>query len=185
LIDGILDVSIEQKEKLYNRDSTYPLEFSIKLINDNNLRNDEVWDLTSGDEIYFIKSNNTQFGQIKLIEDTGSGGSTGTGGGTTTYSSIVITNIQIVEDKNNGKTLYNEPNPTFSNNMLNIYIGQGEKKVNITLTLDKKYNDLNISLGNSPISIGDNETTVNLNNVELNNKATITISIGYKANNTE
>ncbi|MBC7087606.1 MAG: prepilin-type N-terminal cleavage/methylation domain-containing protein [Tissierellales bacterium] len=185
LINGILDVSIEQKEKLYNRESTYPLEFSIKLINDNNLRNDEVWDLTSGDEIYFIKSNNTQFGQIKLIEDTGSGGSTGTGGGTTTYSSIVITNIQIVEDKNNGKTLYNEPNPTFSNNMLNIYIGQGEKKVNITLTLDKKYNDLNISLGNSPISIGDNETTVNLNNVELNNKATITISIGYKANNTE
>ncbi|TJX64052.1 hypothetical protein E8P77_13360 [Soehngenia saccharolytica] len=184
LINGILDVSIEQKEKLYNRKSTYPLEFSIKLINDNNLRNDSVWNLTSGDEIYFIKSSNAQFGQIKIIEDTGSGGSTGTGGGNPTYTDIVITNIKIVENKNNWKTLYDGSTPKFSNNTLNIYIGKGRKNVNIEIKFQKEYTGLIVSTANTSIKINVVGTECILNNVELGNVQTATINIGYDGDTT-
>ncbi len=181
LINGVLDVSIEQKEKLYNKESVYPLEFSIKLINDNNLRNDNVWDLTSGDEIYFIKSNNTQFGQIKLNEETGAGGSTGTGGGTTTYTDIVITNIKIEKNKNDIKN-YDYP---FSNsNKVEIDIENGYNNSDITITFKNEYNGLSISLTNASLENNFNGSKYTINNVDLNNNHTVTISIGYSGDTT-
>lgn len=178
LANGLLDVSIEQKEELYNRESTYPLDFSIKLVNNDNLRNDEVWDLISGDELYFVKSDDALFGQIKIKEGTESGGSTGTGGGeTSSYKEIIIANIKIVKN-NNVKIYESNGNPT--KNPFEIYIGQGEHNINIEITLNEKYDNLNVSLINLTPNITNDGKTINFNNVILGNNKTVTINIGYQ-----
>jgi len=177
LANGLLDVSIEQKEELYNRESTYPLDFSIKLVNNDNLRNDEVWDLISGDELYFVKSDDALFGQIKIKEGTESGGSTGTGGGeTSSYKEIIIENIKIVKNGNKEEIYEFIGNPT--ENPFNISIGQGQ--YDIEITLNEKYDNLNVSLINSTYDIIMDGTIIKLNKVKLNkNIGTVTINIGY------
>jgi len=177
LTNGVLDVSIEQKEKLYNQESTYPLDFSITLINDDNLRNDKVWDLINKNKLYFVKSNDALFGQIKIMEDVESGGSTGTGGGATpSYKEIEIVNIKIVKNKNNYE------NYKFNENPLNIYIEQGQHDIEITL--NEKYDNLNVSSINLTPEITNDGKIINFYNVILNKNKTVTINIGYQASQT-
>lgn len=183
LTNGVLDVSIEQKEKLYNQESTYPLDFSITLINDDNLRNDKVWDLIKGDKLYFVKSNDALFGQIKIKEGTESGDGNGNNSGTENpiYEEILITNIKIFKhNDNNDKELY-EYNPSFKNNIFDIEISDNSNnlKVDIEITFQKKYENISISLNGTPLDIDKNDT-LRIKDVILNNSSTISISIAYK-----
>ena len=178
LTNGVLDVSIEQKEKLYNQESTYPLDFSITLINDDNLRNDKVWDLIKGDKLYFVKSNDALFGQIKIKEDVESGDGNGDNSGTENpiYEEIIITNIKIYKNKNKYE------NYEFNENPLNIYIEQG--KHDIEITLNEKYDNLNVSSINLTHEITKDGKIIKFYNVILNNNNTVTINIGYQESQT-
>jgi hypothetical protein len=182
LANGVLDVSIEQKEKLYNQESTYPLDFSITLVNDDNLRNDQVWDLTKGDKLYFVKSNDALFGQIKIKEGTESGGGNGDnpGTGNPIYEEISITNIRIFEHKNNGgkKLIYAKLNPDFIEDTLDIKIKNNSNNliVDIEITFQKKYDNMDILLnGESDGNYKKGKSTYIIEDVQLNNSATISI----------
>jgi type II secretory pathway pseudopilin PulG len=174
LTNGVLDVSIEQKEKLYNQESTYPLDFSITLINDDNLRNDKVWDLVKGDKLYFVKSNDALFGQIKIKEDVESGDGNGDNPGTENpiYKEIIITNIKIV-NSNNKKELYKVDNPGFSSDNIDIKID--DKNIDIEITFEEIYVGMKIFLNDTLLDIGDTDTSININGVKLNNSSTISI----------
>jgi type II secretory pathway pseudopilin PulG len=181
LTNGVLDVSIEQKEKLYNQESTYPLDFSITLINDDNLRNDQVWDLINGDKLYFVKSNDALFGQIKIKEGTESGDGNGDNPGTENpiYKEIIITNIKIF--KHNNKELYIVYNPTFSNNIFDIEINDNNiNKVDIEITFQEKHGNMSKHLYGASNDIKDRETSIYIENVNLNQSNTISIRIGYQ-----
>jgi type II secretory pathway pseudopilin PulG len=181
LTNGVLDVSIEQKEKLYNQESTYPLDFSITLINDDNLRNDKVWDLVKGDKLYFVKSNDALFGQIKIKEDVESGDGNGDNPGTENpiYKEIIITNIKIF--KHNNKELYIVYNPTFSNNIFDIEINDNNiNKVDIEITFQEKHGNMSKHLYGASNDIKDRETSIYIENVNLNQSNTISIRIGYQ-----